>query len=135
MQEFIDLINSNIEYIVGIPAVSAAFALVARWSVNKLTTIIIPWVEKIVVRVIGQFFGGETPEDVKQLPIVKQMESLLTMNVAMAEMELLRLKKETVNPLYSAEERLIFKAMFNALYDAYKDKISEEAKEALSVFE
>lgn len=135
MQEFIDLINNNIEYVVGIPAVSAAFALVARWSVNKLTTIIIPWVEKIVVKVIGQFFGGETPEDVNQLPIVKQMQSLLEMNVAVAEMELIRLKKETVNPLYSAEERLVFKAMFNAMYDLYKDRISEETKTALEVFE
>lgn len=135
MQDFIDLINNNIEYIVGIPAISAAFALVARWSVNKLTTIIIPWVEKIVVKIIGQFFGGENPEDVKQLPIVKQMQALLEMNVAIAEMELIRLKKETVNPLYSAEERTVFKAMFNALYDLYKDKISEETKEALGVFE
>jgi hypothetical protein len=135
MQEFIDLINSNIEYVVGIPAISAAFALVARWSVNKLTTIIIPWVEKIVVKVIGQFFGGETPEDVNQLPIVKQMQSLVDMNITIAEMELIRLKKETVNPLYSAEEKIVFKAMFNALYNAYKDKISVETQAALDVFE
>jgi hypothetical protein len=135
MQEFIDLINSNIEYVVGIPAISAAFALVARWSVNKLTTIIIPWVEKIVIKVIGQFFGGETPEDVNQLPIVKQMQSLLEMNIAVAEMELIRLKKETVNPLYSAEEKLVFKAMFNAMYNIYKDQISEETKTALGIFE
>lgn len=135
MQEFIDLINSNIEYVVGIPAISAAFALVARWSVNKLTTIIIPWVEKIVVKVIGQFFGGETPEDVNQLPIVKQMQSLIEMNIAVAEMELIRLKKETVNPLYSAEEKLVFKAMFNAMYNIYKDQISEETKTALGIFE
>jgi hypothetical protein len=135
MQEFIDLINSNIEYVVGIPAISAAFALVARWSVNKLTTIIIPWVEKIVVKVIGQFFGGETPEDVNQLPIVKQMQSLVDMNITIAEMELIRLKKETVNPLYSAEEKIVFKAMFNTLYNAYKDKISVETKAALDVFE
>jgi hypothetical protein len=135
MQEFIDLINSNIEYVVGIPAISAAFALVARWSVNKLTTIIIPWVEKIVIKVIGQFFGGETPEDVNQLPIVKQMQSLLEMNIAVAEMELIRLKKETVTPLYSAEEKLVFKAMFNAMYNIYKDQISEETKTALGIFE
>lgn len=135
MQEFIDLINSNIEYVVGIPAISAAFALVARWSVNKLTTIIIPWVEKIVIKVIGQFFGGETPEDVNQLPIVKQMQSLLEMNIAVAEMELIRLKKETVNPLYSAEEKLVFKAMFNAMYNIYKDQISEETKTVLGIFE
>ena len=135
MQEFIDLINSNIEYVVGIPAISAAFALVARWSVNKLTTIIIPWVEKIVVKVIGQFFGGETPEEVNQLPLVKQMQSLIEMNIAVAEMELIRLKKETVNPLYSAEEKLVFKAMFNAMYNIYKDQISEETKTALGIFE
>jgi hypothetical protein len=135
MQEFIDLINSNIEYVVGIPAISAAFALVARWSVNKLTTIIIPWVEKIVIKVIGQFFGGETPEDVNQLPIVKQMQSLIEMNIAVAEMELIRLKKETVNPLYSSEEKLVFKAMFNAMYNIYKDQISEETKTALGIFE
>lgn len=135
MQEFIDLINSNIEYVVGIPAISAAFALVARWSVNKLTTIIIPWVEKIVVKVIGQFFGGETPEEVNQLPLVKQMQSLIEMNIAVAEMELIRLKKETVNPLYSSEEKIVFKAMFNAMYNIYKDQISEETKTALGIFE
>jgi hypothetical protein len=135
MQDFLDLVNNNIEYIVGIPAVSAAFALVARWSVNKLTKVIIPWVETIVVKTIGQFFGGEKPEDVKQLPIVKQMQSLLEMNLAIAEMELIRLKKETVNPLYSEQERTVFAAMFSSLYEIYKDKISEETKQALGVFE
>lgn len=134
MQEFLELLNNNIAYIVGIPAVSTTFALVARWGVARLTNTILPWIENIVTRLIGQFFGAEAAEQVNELPIVNDIKTMLTMNIAVAEMELIRLKKETVNPLYSDEERMIFTAMFNSLFAIYKDKISEETKLALSVF-
>lgn len=131
MQEFLDLLQQNIEYVIGIPAVSAALALVARWGVNKLTTIILPWIEKIMVSLMMQFFGADEATDVDKLPIVEDIKELKALNVMIAEMELLRLKKETINPLFTEVERLKFQQMFDALFTAYQDLISEETKEAL----
>jgi hypothetical protein len=128
MKEFIDLLNQNIEYIVGIPAISAAFALVARWAVTKLTTIIIPWMERIMTTLMLQFFGENADGDVSELHIVKDVQNIIKMNIKIAEMELVRLKKETINPIYTEAERLTLKAMFNDIYKVYENLISEETK-------
>ena len=128
MKEFIDLLNQNIEYIVGIPAISAAFALVARWAVTMLTTIIIPWMERIMTTLMLQFFGENAEGDVSELHIVKDVQNIIKMNIKIAEMELVRLKKETINPIYTEAERLTLKAMFNDIYKVYENLISEETK-------
>lgn len=135
MNEFISLVYDNLGYVVGIPAVAASLTLVARWGVNRLTNMLVPWLERIVRTMMQQFFGVDASKTaIEELPIVGDVRSLVAMNTKVAEMELLRLKKECVNPLYMPEEQLVFKALYAKMYSMYKDHISEEAKAALDIY-
>ena len=135
MTEFLNVIKENLSLVVSLPTLGSLLVILVRWGVGKLTSSLIPWVEKIVAEMISQSFGVTEAKNVSQVPIVGDIKRLVKQVSVAQEMELIRLKKETISPLYTAEERLIIMNAFNYLYDSLKDKVSNETKAILDTYD
>lgn len=142
--EFIQMIVENLEFIIGIPLASLVGALLVKYGANKivksLINLLAPWVEVIVKTIVGKYFGvtyseGDEETKIEELPMVSQISRMAHTSASLGEMELLRLRKESVSPLYTKDQRLRLKLAYDKQFKILEPTLSVETLSALAVYD
>ena len=104
----------------------------------QVVPMLIKRVAKLFLILVSNLFGKSVSgeEDLTEsLPFVEEFDLLRDDIIRTVELKLFELRQKLASPIYTDEEKVPIRKMYDYIYKNYSDKISEEAKEILKAFD